>query len=107
MDTWQTHIPKQATEIGPGVAYGFGRCQADETDKEHEHTLECIWVWHYCTEKLGPTSVAPSSNFGWRPSGVEAHTLEQLEPITLSPSVYWPECCEKHGFITQGRYYDV
>lgn len=104
MDAWQTHIPKSGIEIGPGVAYGFGRCYQGEG---HDHGKECLWIWHFCTLKLGPTSVSPGSNFGWRPSGVDGRTLESLHPLTLTPSVYWPECCGKHGFITMGQYYDV
>lgn len=104
MEPWQTLLPKAATEIGPGVAYSFARCQDDE---EHEHTKECIWVWHFCTLVLGPTSVSPGSTFGWRPGGIEAHTLESLDPLSISPSVFWPGCCGKHGFIQMGKYYDV
>lgn len=104
MDSWQTHMPKAGTDIGPGVAYSFARCQ---DDLHHIHRLECIWVWHDCDQILGEGTVAPGARFGWRPSGVEGHTLESIDPLTLSPSVYWPECCGKHGFITNGAYYDV
>lgn len=104
MESWQTHIPKAGIDIGPGVAYSFGRCQ----DVLHTiHTKECIWIWHDCQEVLGPDSVAPGATFGWRPSGIDGHELESLEPLTVSPSVYWPGCCDKHGFITNGIYYDV
>lgn len=104
MESWQTHIPKAGIDIGPGVAYSFGRCQ----DILHlTHTKECIWIWHDCDQVLGEGTVAPGARFGWRPSGIDGHTLESIDPLTVSPSVYWPECCGKHGFITMGRYYDV
>jgi len=67
----------------------------------------CLWVWHDCDLILGPESIAPGARFGWRPSGVAAHTLVQVEPLTITASVYWPDCCGKHGFITNGSYADV
>lgn len=104
MEAWQTHQPKESINLGPGVVYSFQRCGFKD---DHEHTKECVWIWHYCEERLGPTSVSPGSNFGWRPSGIGAHELVSLEPLTISPSVYWPECCNKHGFITDGIYTEV
>lgn len=104
MESYQAIAPKAGIDVGPGVAVSFMRCQAEG---EHEHTKECVWVWHDCAQILGSDSIMPGARFGWRPSGIEAHTLVSLEPLTISPSLYWPDCCSKHGFITDGVYFDV
>ncbi|TDX78735.1 hypothetical protein EDF35_1949 [Rathayibacter sp. PhB151] len=98
--------PAEAVELGPGVAYSWQRCEAPDQDT-HEHTINCLWVWHDCTEILGPHTVAPGDTFGWRPSGVSAHTLVQRSPLTITASAYWPDCCGLHGFITDGRWIGV
>jgi hypothetical protein len=73
-----------------------------------QHDGECpkdsshLMVWHDCSKILGPESVAPGERFGWVASGVAAHTVTQIEPLTLVASVYWPDCCGLHGFITDG-----
>ncbi|MFF8187722.1 hypothetical protein ACF044_10740 [Microbacterium sp. NPDC016588] len=113
LQAWQAAEPKYASVIGPGVAYQW-ICFDPEGDNDqglnwsnHVHTIECLWVWHDCALILGADSVAPGARFGWRPSGVAAHTLVKVEPLTITASVYWPDCCNKHGFITDGVYRDV
>jgi len=96
MEAWQIAEPKGATVIGDGIAYSW-KCGED-----HPHNIGCLWVWHDCTLILGPESVAPGARFGWRPSGVEAHDFVQEFPLTISPSLLWPLCCNRHGFITDG-----
>lgn len=103
MGTWSPGLPKFSTDLGNGVAFSWVCGRAEQ----HPHSIECLWVWHDCTQILGPDSVDPGARFGWRPTGVQAHTLVQVEPLTITASVYWPDCCGKHGFITNGSYADV
>lgn len=73
--------------------------------KEESHPI----LWHWCV----PTSddaaqvcrkgVAPH----WCPWGTKAHTVVSRDPLTLSPSVYWPGCCGMHGFVREGVYTGV
>lgn len=96
-------LPKFSRDLGGGVAYSW-TCGEPHG---HTHSIECLWVWHDCGQVLGPGTVAPGERFGWRPSGHAAHTLVQIEPLTITASVIWPDCCGKHGFITNGSYADV
>lgn len=105
MSPWRASAPKNATDLGGGVAFSW-MCAATG-DGTHEHTIECLWVWHDCQQILGADSIAPGARFGWRPVGVAAHTLVQIDPLTITASVYWPDCCGMHGFITEGRYLPV
>jgi hypothetical protein len=94
-------LPPSAHQIDPLIAYHW------TCDEDHVHTIDCLYVWHYCRDVLGPNTVAPGEEFGWRPAGVGAHTLVQQEPLTITASVYWPECCGLHGFITEGKWVSV
>ena len=85
-----------ATKISDNVAYNW-TCGLD-----HTHSIECLYIWHDCGQILGPTTVAPGERFGWRPAGVRLHTLVQQAPLTITASVYWPDCCGLHGFIIDG-----
>jgi len=76
-------------------------------DLDHEHVIECLWVWHDCDQVLGAESIAPGSTFGWRPAGVGAHDLISVEPLHIEASVYWPECCGMHGWIRDGQWVDA
>lgn len=91
--------------ITANVAYEW-RCATDtgEVPAGHAHTIECLWVWHDCATPLSETSVAPGEPFGWRPTGVGAHTLVAESPLTLTASLWWPDCCGLHGFITDGAW---
>lgn len=102
MNAWQATEPKDAIDLGGGVAASW-TCG----DDAHGHTIECLWIWHDCGEILGQDSIAPGARFGWRPGGVRAHTLVRTDPLTITASVYWPDCCGMHGFITDGRYLAV
>lgn len=110
---WNDHSPVNAAYLTDKIAYTWN-CYDPEGDNDqglnwsnHVHTIECIYVWHDCDQTLGPDSVAPGERFGWRPAGVRAHTLVQIEPLTITASVYWPDCCGLHGFITDGRWIDA
>ena len=55
-----------------------------------------ILIWHWCE---APNLPAPR----WMAAGVIRHTLVSSEPLHLEPSLLWP-CCEKHGFIRDGKW---
>lgn len=65
-----------------------------------------LWVWHLCDGSLLPNRdrLIPGYYPSWVVTGVQAHTLVQIEPLTIVASVYWPMCCGLHGFITQSRW---
>lgn len=58
-----------------------------------------VWVWHWHT----PTGVEPR----WQISGCGLHTVEQVEPLTLSPSLACEGGCPSHGFLQNGRWNGV
>lgn len=92
-----------AVDLGNDVMYSWSRCDFPD-DVHHVHTIDCLWVWHKCTQALDPENWM---GVGWHPAGVGAHTLIQVEPLTITASVYWPACCGMHGFITDGAYQPV
>lgn len=68
-------------------------------------------IWHFCDR-----SVIKQRDTGrlsewyepqWVPVGVQGHTLVAREPLHLEPSILWPDCCGKHGFIREGRWQGV
>lgn len=91
--------------LGEKVAYSFN-CQSEP---EHEHVIECIFVWHDCSLELDPVrKVSPHSrNPGWTVTGVQAHDLINLDPLHLEASIYWPTCCGLHGWIRDGKWIDA
>jgi hypothetical protein len=99
------------------VAYSWSRCPSQkdwigtkaEPDPEHRHSIECLWVWHDCDGLYGPRTADEfrGQRVGWGPAGVGAHTLVHRDPLTITASVYWPDCCGLHGFITDGRWLGV
>lgn len=109
--TWTPWEPLPSwVSVGPFVAYEW--VTADHWfhpphDGDCERNIGHLLVWHDCAVVLGPDSVAPGVRHGWVPTGVRAHTLVQVEPLTVTASVYWPACCGLHGFITDGRWVGV
>lgn len=98
--------PTDAVVVDERIATSWTPCRhLDEPDHRHDPT--CLWVWHYCHQVLGPETIAPGERFGWRPAGIQAHNLVSVEPITVSPSIYWPECSGLHGFLIDGRWNGV
>ena len=93
--------------LAEDVAWSF-TCHYKEP---HEHTVECIWVWHYCDMNIHPERVETAKRIddviGWKPGGISAHTLHSLDPFHIEPSIYWPDCCGMHGYIREGRYLSV
>lgn len=101
-------------------------------DSEHPPWGECfnagngVWfqwidgkvhLWHWCDRsviKQKDTDRLPEwYEFQWVLVGVSAHTQLAGPPITLAPteltldpSVYWPQCCNKHGYLKQGNWED-
>jgi hypothetical protein len=74
--------------VGEHVAYAFGALPG------YAHDGLC--VWHWCDMHLWkgrehfdahPEEYRPH----WSASGVGGHDLIEREPLTLSPSVYWPD----------------
>ncbi|MDQ7877357.1 hypothetical protein Q9R08_05135 [Microbacterium sp. QXD-8] len=105
--TFLPGLAADAVRVGDRVAYSFGRCDFEVGDPYHVHRIECLFVWHDCDEVLGEGTVAPGCRWGWRPTGVGAHTLVSLLPLTLTASLFWPDCCGLHGFITNGVWTDA
>lgn len=107
--SWSEYSPIAggATDLGGGVAYDWARCNRGDDHPGEQHTIHCLYVWHDCPKILGPETVAPGDTFGWRATGVGLHTLVQESPLTITASVYWPECCGLHGFITDGAWRSV
>jgi hypothetical protein len=99
-------LSPDATSLSDDVAYEWKNCPVIDR-ASHIHTIDCLWIWHKCIQVLSERSEAPGEEFGWRPSGVGAHTLVQAFPLTITASVYWPACCGMHGFITNGVYQAV
>jgi hypothetical protein len=71
--------------------------------------VEGVLVWHDCDKHLWYND--PEKNhslipdyIGWHPANVGAHTLVNMDPLHLEPSVYWPDCCGLHGFVRDGRW---
>lgn len=92
---YPTELPKGAVQVGPKVAYTWREGQPKE--------IENLTIWHWCDHNLWAAN--PSSNpdylpyEGWVPTGVGAHDLMAVEPLHLEPSIYWPGCCGRHGFL--------
>src|SRR6187431_1987998 len=92
--------------LGEKVAYSWTCYSADGDNDQglppygHEHSIECLWVWHDCDLNLRPVDPHWTSTYvGWTPAGVGAHDFISAEPLHIEPSVYWPACCGMHGFI--------
>lgn len=96
-----------SVEVGPLVRYEW---TLGDHWYHREHDGPCsqdsahLLVWHDCGLILGAGADAPGERYGWRAAGVGLHTVTQVEPLTLVASLYWPECCGLHGWITDGRW---
>jgi hypothetical protein len=109
--SWSSLQPgPDAVHVGELVAYEWtteGHWLHRSHDGPCQQDIDHLYVWHDCGKLLGPESVAPGERYGWCPAGVGAHTLVQVEPLTITASVYWPACCGLHGFITDGVWRGV
>jgi len=100
---WWSFLERNAEVemLGEKVAYSW-TCEPVEG---HQHTIECLWVWHYCDLNLAPVDDHWTSLYtGWKPSGVGAHDLISVDPLHIEASVYWPACCGIHGWIRDGKW---
>jgi hypothetical protein len=50
-------------------------------------------VWHWCPV-----------NGRWDGARIGLHAIVQREPLTITASLYRPDCCGWHGFITNGQW---
>lgn len=93
--------------LGEDVAYQW-RC---DHSSPGEHTIRCLWVWHWCDHHLWVGREGYDANPGeyvrWMPTGVGAHDLISVDPLHIEASVYWPDCCGMHGFIRGGQWASV
>lgn len=75
------------------------------------YTIRDLLIWHDCQQRYsidqGHAPQFDGMRVGWCPAGVGAHTLVQVDPLTIVASVYWPDCCGLHGFITNGVWTDA
>lgn len=100
--TWSRILPEanKCIDLGDGVQYNLGRCLDKDAGM---HTVSCIWVFHYCEQIVGE----PGITYGWFVGGISSHKLIKLDPLTINPSLYWPDCCGKHGYIREGKWESV
>lgn len=92
--------------VGERVAYTW-TCG----DSSHDHTINCLWVWHDCTMELDPERAdrarRSDESIGWGPAGVGLHDLISADPLHIEASIYWPACCGLHGWIRDGKWVDA
>lgn len=50
-------------------------------------------VWHWCP-----------ANGRWEGAHIGLHTIVSREPLTITASLYRPDCCGWHGWITDGKW---
>lgn len=58
-----------------------------------------VWVWHWHTPLTQPDVPAR-----WQLSGCGLHTVVQVEPLTLSPSLACEHGCPSHGYLENGHW---
>lgn len=104
-------LPDDAVKVSDDVAYTLDGLCDFEGDEGHQHDVRCIGVWHWCEHKNWAGregyDADPGAYVGWTLAGVGAHTLVSSQPLHLEASVYWPDCCGKHGWIRDGRWTDA
>lgn len=105
MDEWTNpeQPPVVATDLGDGVYVSWGSVYNDD-DKP--------LIWHWCNRAvlLAEQRTDVESWWlepRWMVTGVGAHQLVSREPLHLEPSLHWPACCGKHGFIRAGQWAGV
>jgi hypothetical protein len=70
-------------------------------------------VWHWCTRTViirkraedHPDRLPEWYEPQWVLVGTAGHDIVQREPLTLHPSILWPDCCELHGWIQEGVWH--
>ena len=72
-------------------------------------------IWHWCDRSVFLAQRDLSQPEGskanrmawwyepqWVPAGCRAHQMLSRDPLHLEPSLVWPDCCRKHGWIRNG-----
>lgn len=59
-----------------------------------------VWVYHWHT----PTN-APEGR--WQLSACGLHTVDAVEPLSLSPSLACEDGCPSHGYLKEGKWQSV
>lgn len=57
---------------------------------------EKVWVWHWHMPTEG--------THRWQIAACSLHTVEQVEPLTLSPSLACEDGCPSHGYLENGQW---
>lgn len=57
-------------------------------------------VWHWCPEGGGYNDDCPH----WVGARIPLHTIVSREPLTITASLYMPDCCGWHGWISNGQW---
>jgi hypothetical protein len=100
-----------AIKIHPDICYSLL-----EPDGYYDTDLKRIVVWHWCTKSKWHENAQKVNYEGWareamvptwRGAGVGAHTLHNMSPLHLEPSLAWSDCCEMHGHIRDGKWESV
>jgi hypothetical protein len=100
LDEWEDpeRPPVEATDLGSGVWVSWvSRFNRDNAPL----------IWHWCTAERWIAEGRSEARPRWMACGVGAHTLVARDPLHLEPSLLWPDCCGKHGFIREGRWREV
>lgn len=93
-NTWDTWKEMSIRDAGSEIYYaivGEGIVQGESADN--------VWVWHWHT----PTEGAER----WALSSCGLHTVKEVEPLTLSPSLACENGCPSHGYIVDGIWRPV
>jgi len=86
--------PREATTGGPPTF---------ELDADGCH----VWWYHDCTSYLGENGAPiPVRAHTRLPIGPAHWVLQQVEPLTVTPSILCGRC-QTHGFITNGAWVGV
>lgn len=87
-DTWADWGGK-VQHVGGDIYYSVIGDGIEQGDKASN-----IWVWHWHTPTSGEAR--------WQLSACGLHTVQQVEPLTLSPSLACEDGCPSHGYIENG-----
>lgn len=89
--TWTNHpLRNKIKDAGGGIYYAI--IGPISTGGKADN----VWVWHWHT----PTEGAHR----WALAGCGLHTVEQLLPLTLSPSLACSDGCPSHGYLESGQW---
>jgi hypothetical protein len=87
--TWTNHpLRDRIKDAGGGIYYAVIKEPALEGSD--------VWVWHWHTPSTG--------EHRWALAACGLHTVEQADPLTLSPSLACEDGCPSHGYIENGAW---